>query len=1266
MKKWLGFFGALLFSGVAIAQTTIVVGVATDSDSTLWANGTVSVQFVPNSSQSNLNVYRINGAPLSSAVTMQGPISLGSGGSFSVTVYDNTQVTPSGSQWQFTICPQATSKCGSVTTPVSGSGQSITTLIDAVIPAPRFPAVIGNYGYADVEAILQLVPGNIYYNVTNSCYRDYNGSIWSCIQGGTVNAGTAGQFAQYTSAGTAVSGVSPAIALSSMNGVGPVANVTNPIYGGKCDGVTDDTAAIQAAANTSMTVFLPWDGIPGHYCKISGTISLAFSGQSIIGSSKKYAGLGEVTPNTDAIHLGGSANNDNLGVYNLQVFYAGPSASGLVLTSTISGSTVTAITVSSGGTNFYAPPNIGVNGCWNVSTTATIPTLGGTISAVTVSAGGTCIPQTNVWAASMVVPGNWSFIDGNGYIEMASYTGGTAGSTEPTFTTVYGSTQTDGTITWTNKGLYGAVAWNGGSTSGVGAYVHPSGTTESDFFTVNSAYFNGFSTGIYFSGSGNARLWNVSTSSDSSSGAGIYTTGGATNSFVGIGISNQEGAAAILGSGRENRWIFGDCNGQISGQTTSTGGGVTLTGNGYFEISLGNNENLSTSNLRMTSTSAYVSLTGGYFLQGDGGGTMVSPIIINDGHLVLNGGAIGRAGFLTSVPLVKDTYNSIVVGNGFSNTYTSLDPGLNEQSTGDYNLIGTIGPWYERPVTEPITPSAGNQGECVLGLYRSSTPTALWCNYLDSTGSPNVVDVFKAAVQASTLQGTDPNLLTSGSVSGTGSTLCTDANGGATTSGCSGGSGNGFPITLGSTSVAASSTTPSIAGLTLTSPTITGIGTFVGSTVDTSAVGGLTKGYTVEAAGLLIDSALTTAGVVTNNASGALGTVGTTGSGGNVVLSTAPTFDAITGEAPFVVNSTTPVANLSIGGNAATATTLLSGAVVAQAPGDLVCAEAADPTIGAHTLTAGSSTSSTMTFTMASVPLFIQAGSIVQVQGATPSGYNGGPYTVTTVTSTTVTVSSTANPGTMTGFGTLSLYCSNQATDATVGTPGAPNTVNTYTLGANAISAGTVLTVNSSSILFSSTTAAAFNPRLMKGSTALWLVTSGMTPGGGLNSGTGMTTLKLIGFSPTLLKTDLVGNYIQGASLANASNYYSGPITIATFAQTLGMAYNWTATGLGSVSTASTTGCTVVGSIGQTVNLTSFNASCSGVATCTLVTANTLVGATCSTTSRGYGCTTTPTTSTCSAGTVTSASGTASSLTSTLVGAPGNAALQWSFTVTPF
>ncbi len=296
MKKWLGFFGALLFSGVAIAQTTIVVGVATDSDSTLWANGTVSVQFVPNPSQPNLNVYRINGAPLSSAVTMQGPISLGSGGSFSVTVYDNTQVTPSGSQWQFTICPQATSKCGSVTTPVSGSGQSITTLIDAAIPAPRFPATAGSYGYTDVEAILTYPVGGTYWNVGSLCQRYYNGSSWGCgtvlglpisiASGGTGATTAAGALANL--GGAALSGATftgpvsaPSLTLGTPltvtnggTGVTTAAWTDPRTYGAQCNGTIDDTTAMQNAINavpSGGTLYFPQSGL----CLISSTLTIA-------------------------------------------------------------------------------------------------------------------------------------------------------------------------------------------------------------------------------------------------------------------------------------------------------------------------------------------------------------------------------------------------------------------------------------------------------------------------------------------------------------------------------------------------------------------------------------------------------------------------------------------------------------------------------------------------------------------------------------------------------------------------------------------------------------------------------------------------------------------------------------------------------------------------------------------------------------------------------------------------------------------------------
>jgi len=70
------------------------------------------------------------------------------------------------------------------------------------------------------------------------------------------------------------------------------------------------------------------------------------------------------------------------------------------------------------------------------------------------------------------------------------------------------------------------------------------------------------------------------------------------------------------------------------------------------------------------------------------------------------------------------------------------------------------------------------------------------------------------------LQGTDSNVLTSGTISGTAATLCTDANGGATTSGCSGGGTTspafwyvlGYPGYNGSSQTFFSNTTANLGG----------------------------------------------------------------------------------------------------------------------------------------------------------------------------------------------------------------------------------------------------------------------------------------------------------------------------------------------------------------------------------------------------------------------------------------------------------------------
>ena len=234
MKKYLVFLGVLLFvSSISFAQTTTVSATVTDSDSTLWTNGTVTVQFVPNPANPSLSAYKLcNGSgALNPAVLSQGPLTLDGTGAFTVTTYDNNQVCPSGSQWQFTVCPLSTSKCGIVTTITTGVSQNITSLVDATIPAPRFPATIGNYGYADIEAVLQLTPGSVYYNVNSSCYRVYSGSFWGCspseiptpvsvANGGTGATTAAGALANLGGVSQIIAGTN--VTISPSGGTGPV------------------------------------------------------------------------------------------------------------------------------------------------------------------------------------------------------------------------------------------------------------------------------------------------------------------------------------------------------------------------------------------------------------------------------------------------------------------------------------------------------------------------------------------------------------------------------------------------------------------------------------------------------------------------------------------------------------------------------------------------------------------------------------------------------------------------------------------------------------------------------------------------------------------------------------------------------------------------------------------------------------------------------------------------------------------------------------
>lgn len=183
LKQLILYSGAMLLGALSLnAQTTVVSssGVV-DSDSTTWANGTWSVRFRPNPNYPNTGQYNINGTPLSTSVMYQNGALNGSG-TFSMTVYNNSLVSPGGSSWDLNVCPLASAPCTNFNFGTSSSTLDITTTLNSVLIAPRFNAISGTYGYVDAEAINTIPIGGTYYNVTNNCVRVHAISTgWTCI-----------------------------------------------------------------------------------------------------------------------------------------------------------------------------------------------------------------------------------------------------------------------------------------------------------------------------------------------------------------------------------------------------------------------------------------------------------------------------------------------------------------------------------------------------------------------------------------------------------------------------------------------------------------------------------------------------------------------------------------------------------------------------------------------------------------------------------------------------------------------------------------------------------------------------------------------------------------------------------------------------------------------------------------------------------------------------------------------------------------------------
>lgn len=185
MKTTKLIFLLLLSALPALAQTTAITATITDSDAQTWNNGSVTATFVPNPNFSGQ--YQYQGAPFvpqTYVATMNG------GGTFTVTLPDNTYISPAGTQWKFVICANTSAKCSTVTTPIQGPTVNLSSFFSSQVTAPRFPAngsggVTGAWGYADGEVSVAPIQGGTYWNVSTPCLRIWSGSGWSCLGAST-------------------------------------------------------------------------------------------------------------------------------------------------------------------------------------------------------------------------------------------------------------------------------------------------------------------------------------------------------------------------------------------------------------------------------------------------------------------------------------------------------------------------------------------------------------------------------------------------------------------------------------------------------------------------------------------------------------------------------------------------------------------------------------------------------------------------------------------------------------------------------------------------------------------------------------------------------------------------------------------------------------------------------------------------------------------------------------------------------------------------
>lgn len=225
-----------------------------------------------------------------------------------------------------------------------------------------------------------------------------------------------------------------------------------------------------------------------------------------------------------------------------------------------------------------------------------------------------------------------------------------------------------------------------------------------------------------------------------------------------------------------------------------------------------------------TNTPSGQVIVGGLIAFKAGPGGPIAPVAIDLASVVTGVGSITPGTNITCTPLVSGTCVGAVTINATGGGSVSLTSPTSTLTLSPATITGTgtldinlarPNTWTGKQ-TQPaplFSNLAGGGNQCLtVDNLGQVSGTGLACGTGGGTGmSGMTAGQVPLAATATTvtsskaIQGTDTNLLSSGTISGLGSPLCTDANGGATTVSCPGGGGSS---TVASAEVVSFSSTP--------------------------------------------------------------------------------------------------------------------------------------------------------------------------------------------------------------------------------------------------------------------------------------------------------------------------------------------------------------------------------------------------------------------------------------------------------------------------